>query len=75
MSVSIDHECRREFTLAAIRVALLRVRLIEYELEAAGVALKGDFISPQVALEWAQEAAPGCLCFVPNVVTADGVVA
>jgi hypothetical protein len=58
MSISIDHNSGREFTLAAIRVALLRMRLIEYELEAVGVALKGNFISPETALEWAEDVAP-----------------
>jgi len=34
------------------------MRLIEYELEAVGVALKGNFISPETALEWAEDVAP-----------------
>ena len=35
---------KKEFVLSALRATLLRVRLIETELESAGVALKGDFI-------------------------------
>lgn len=66
---------RRDFTLAAIRSATLRVRLIANELESAGVALKGGLISPEVALEWAEDIAPGCVGFIPEVVTADGVAA
>ncbi len=75
MSVIPDHDSRREFTLAAIRTAVLRVRLIEHELTAAGSALKAGLIAPETALEWVEEAAPGCLSFIPDVVTAEGVAA
>ena len=66
---------RSDFTLAAIRSAVLRVRLIANELESAGVALKGGFISPEMALEWAEDVAPGCVGFIPDIVTAEGVAA
>ena len=62
MSVTIDNEIHREFTIAALRTAVLRVNLIANELTAAGVALKGGLISPESALEWAEDVAPGCLC-------------
>ena len=65
--LSIDQDSRCDFVLAALRATLLRVRLIEHELTAAGIALKGGLISPETALEWAGDVAPGCLCFVPNV--------
>jgi hypothetical protein len=55
---------KKEFVLSALRATLLRVKLIGTELESAGVALKGDLISPVMALEWAEEVAPGCLCAV-----------
>jgi hypothetical protein len=61
---------KKEFVLSALRATLLRVRLIETELELAGVALKGDFISPEMALEWAEEIAPGCVGFVPATIGA-----
>jgi hypothetical protein len=61
---------KKEFVLSALRATLLRVRLIETELESAGVALKGDFISPEMALEWAEEIAPGCVGFVPATIGA-----
>jgi len=75
MTVISNQESRRNFTLAALRVALMRIKLIEYDLEAIGVALKGGLISPETALEWAEDVAPGCLCFVPDVVKAEGVAA
>jgi hypothetical protein len=59
-----DHD-RQEFVLATLRVAMMRVRLIELEIEAAGVALKGRFITPECALEWVHEMAPGCVGYLP----------
>jgi len=70
-----DSESWREFVLAALRSTNLRVKLIDAELSAIGVALKGGFISPETALEWAEEVAPGCVGFIPEAITADGVAA
>ena len=56
---------RQEFALATLRVAMMRVRLIELEIEAAGVALRGKFITPECALEWVNEMAPGCVGYLP----------
>jgi hypothetical protein len=55
---------RTEFTLAALRCACLRVKLIDNELAAIGIALKGGFISPDTALAWAEDIAPGCIAVV-----------
>jgi hypothetical protein len=56
---------RTEFVLASLRRTSLRVKLIENEITAIGVAFKGGLISPVVALEWAEEVAPGCIGFIP----------
>jgi hypothetical protein len=66
---------QRDFVLAALRCTCLRVKLIDTELAAIGTALKGGFISPETALEWAHEVAPGCVVFVPDAITAGGIEA
>ncbi|MGC2318512.1 MAG: hypothetical protein WA615_18790 [Bradyrhizobium sp.] len=68
-----DQASRREFVLAALRSTCLRVRLIEKELEQIGTALKEQLISPNMALEWAEAVAPGCVGFIPaNVHASEG---
>jgi hypothetical protein len=68
-----DQASRREFVLAALRSTCLRVRLIEKELEQIGTALKEELISPNMALEWAEVVAPGCVGFIPvNVHASEG---
>ena len=61
---------RQEFVLAALRSVSLRIRLIDNEIAAAGIALKGGLISPETALEWVEEVAPGCIGFIPEAVQA-----
>jgi len=56
-----DADSRRDFVLAALRCTSLRVKLIDNELATIGTALKGGFISPDTALEWAEWVAPGCV--------------
>src|SRR5262245_24774943 len=56
---------RQEFVLATLRSVSLRIRLIDNEVAAAGVALKGGLISPETALEWVNEVAPGCVGYLP----------
>jgi hypothetical protein len=56
---------RQEFVLATLRGASLRVRLIDNEIAAAGTALKAGLISPEAALEWVEEMAPGCVGYLP----------
>ena len=64
---------KQDYTLAVLRTMCVRVRLIENELQAIGVALKGNLISPEMALECAQEIAPGCAAVVAE--TAMGAAA
>jgi hypothetical protein len=56
---------RQEFVLATLRSVSLRIRLIDNEIAAAGTALKGGLISPEIALEWVNEVAPGCVGYLP----------
>jgi hypothetical protein len=60
-----SHEPKTEFVLGAVKSAILRIDEIRQELVNAGVALKAGFISPQQALDWAEECAPGCIGYVP----------
>jgi hypothetical protein len=55
---------RHDYVLAVLRATCVRVRLIESELHAVGIALKGNLISPETALECADEIAPGCAAVV-----------
>lgn len=55
---------RQDYVLAVLRATCLRVRLIETELHSIGVALKGNLISPEMALDCANEIAPGCAAVV-----------
>ena len=70
---AIDTSRRRDFVLAALRSTCMRVKLIDNELAMIGTALKGGFISPETALEWAEDVAPGCISFIPDELTAEGV--
>jgi hypothetical protein len=74
MTVVYDETSRRDFVLAALRSTCLRVKLIENEIAAIGTALKGGFITPDTALEWAEEVAPGCVGFIPETISAAGEV-
>jgi hypothetical protein len=56
---------RQAFVVASLRSASLRVRLIANEIDTAGVALKGGLITPEAALEWVNEVAPGCVGYLP----------
>jgi hypothetical protein len=56
---------RQEFVLATLRSVSLRIRLIDNEIAAAGTALKGGLISPEIALEWVNEVAPSCVGYLP----------
>jgi hypothetical protein len=61
----IDDATKRDFVLAAIRKARDHAKLLQRELEMCGVALAGGHVSSDVALEWAEELAPGCLGYIP----------
>jgi hypothetical protein len=45
----------KDFLLASLRAASLRAKLMDAGLTAIGVALKGNLIGPDGALQWAQE--------------------
>jgi hypothetical protein len=49
---ALDDETHREFLLAALRVASARAKLMDSEIVAIGVALKGRLIGPETAVEW-----------------------
>ena len=70
MTVVYDETSRRDFVLAALRSTCLRVKLIENEITAIGTALGGGFITPDTALKWAEEVAPGCVGFIPETISA-----
>ena len=54
-----------DLTLGSIRCAINRIDEIRQELINAGLALKAGYISPQQALDWAEEFAPGCVGYIP----------
>lgn len=54
-----------DLTLGSIRSAVNRIDEIRQELINAGLALKGGYISPQQAIDWAEEFAPGCVGYIP----------
>jgi len=51
----MDDNPHKEFLLAALRVALAKVKLIENELTAIGVALRTDLIGPDIAVKWVHD--------------------
>lgn len=58
-------EPQAEFVLGALKSAILRVDEVRQELVNAGLALKAGFVTPQQALDWAEEAAPECVGYIP----------
>jgi hypothetical protein len=58
-------DVNREFVLGAIKSAIYRIDEIKQEMINAGVALKAGTITPQEALDWVDEFAPGCLGYIP----------
>jgi hypothetical protein len=63
-------EHQKNFVLSALRCAAARVRLIGAEIEHIGVALKGDAINSETAVDWCNEVAPGCLWLVASTMEA-----
>jgi hypothetical protein len=65
---------RHEYLLNAIRCASLRAKLLEIEINSVGVALKGNAISDEVAIEWLKDIGAISLCtYMPDaIVTAAG---
>jgi hypothetical protein len=56
-----------DLTLGSIRCAVNRIDEIRQELINAGLALKAGYITPQQALDWAEEFAPGCVGYIPSL--------
>lgn len=50
-----EDEDRKEFMLSALRVGSARCRTMLLELDSIGLALRADFIGPDVAVQWATE--------------------
>jgi hypothetical protein len=50
-----DDDAHREYLLAALRAASLRVKLMDADLTTVGVALKGDLIHPDMAMKWLKD--------------------
>ena len=46
----------REYVLAELRCARQRAQLLVMEIETIGIALRGQVIEPEVAMEWLGEA-------------------
>ena len=44
----------REFLLSAMRAASLRLKAWDADLTTIGIALKGDMVTAETALEWLQ---------------------
>lgn len=58
---------RTDFLLSALRVASVRARLLESEINSIGVALKAGFITDEQAVAWAVECGgPDMLGFIPE---------
>ena len=53
-------EIDSEFALATLRTVVARLKLIESEVTAIGVALKQGTISARTAINLTEEVAPGC---------------
>lgn len=58
-------EPKTEFVLGSLRSAIIHMDQIRQELLNAGIALKAGYITPQQALDWAEQWAPGCVGYVP----------
>jgi hypothetical protein len=64
----IKPESRRAFVLAEIRHSHKRVLALAAEIEVIGTALRENIITSDIALDWMEENAPGCLGFIPACV-------
>lgn len=43
---------RRDFVLAVTRTALVRIKLLQHEIEEVGVSLSHNLITPEAAVGW-----------------------
>jgi hypothetical protein len=58
-------DLNREFVLGAVKSTVYRIDEIRQEVINAGLALKAGTITPQAAIDWVEEIAPGCLGYIP----------
>ena len=55
-AVAMDEEERhKEFLLCALRAASARARAMQLDIETIGVALKGDLIGADTAVQWIRD--------------------
>ena len=63
-----DTDERREYLLSALRVASLRAKLYEIEINSIGTALKAGIVDCYGAVEWMKEiGALGLMKYIPDV--------
>jgi len=75
MTEVYDEASRRDLVLGVLRCTCLRLKLIENEILTICTALRGGFISPDTALECAEEEAPGCIGFILETISTTGEAA
>ncbi len=64
----IKPESRKQFILAELRHAHRRVLAMAAEIEVIGTALREDIVTSDMAIDWMDENAPGCLGFIPGCI-------
>jgi len=72
--LAIEHEpgmTHRDYLLAALRCARLRIRLLAVEIDQVGVALKFNMIAPETAVIWLNDI--GALYYVEPIPPHGGV--
>jgi len=60
MHVSVNKD-DRAYVLDLLRLVSRRVREIDQEVTTIGTALAQNRITPQMAIEWSECVAPGCI--------------
>ena len=67
-----DH---KDFLLSALRVASLKCKLYDAEINSIGVALKADMITVGAALTWIKDAgAADLVCRIPEPMLSSGEI-
>ena len=63
-----DGALHREFLLSQLRCASLRAKLAANELDSIGVALRGNLITSDCAVEWLSDVGlSDCIAHLPEV--------
>lgn len=64
-----DHQDHKDFVLSALRLASLRAKMYEVEINSIGIALKSDMIDVLSALRWMKDiGAEGLMGKVPAAI-------